>query len=501
MIAPRPRAPRVARPWTSVALSLLLALLGLVAVAGADGASAGDLAGRPRWSAREGIEWFKSRHSCSTAAAVEVGPSGRVFIATRVGTDRRHSDVLVSARRATDGELLWRRRFDGGRVDGAEDLVVGADGTVFVLGTVGELTDEAAPRALLVLAYSGADGTLRWSRRLTGTDGRAEGVGLTLAPDGSRLYVAGSAYRPDSTDDRTLARLLVAALAPVDGSVLWQVVPPGPDALPDEMSQCDESPLHVVDATSDVVLVTLEGQVGSGPVDVGEGKMTTVALEAATGAVRWWRSIRGYGYGAAVRATPDGGTAIVAGSSGFATLAAYDVSTGEALWRTRVARRRAVAALVLSSNGRRAYVAGSGIGPVVWTASFGLTDGSRRWDRLFRDEDTHHTATGIALSLDGSHAFVTTWSCTGAIDDPNDDLPTCLRDYAVLRYATVGGRGGPWASYSGPFRGGWEIAEDLSIGGNGRVYVTGISQDGPAPNICGRYACRIDYDVATVAFR
>lgn len=448
------------------------------------------------WAAREHVDWFKSRYSCFVGAAVDVGPRGRAFVATTMAIDNTHSDLRVSAHRGSNGDLVWRRRFDVARTEGAEDVLFAA-GTVFVLGTAGELSGKRQPRGLLIYAFGASHGSLLWSRLLRGPDGRAEAASMTLSPNGRRIYVAGTAYRTTSTDDLLRSRLLVAALDVDDGSTIWKGTPPGPDPLADQLYGCDgDHPIHAVTATADAVVVALEGQIAP----EGEGSMTTVALNASTGSVRWWNSLPGLGEGDSVVATPDGATVIAGGNANRATFVAYDVSTGRRLWRRTMARRIETT-FILSGDGRRLYAAGSALGPVVWTASLRAVDGALAWERFYQDRDTYHGPSAIAMGPDGRHAYVATWRCVKVVDDPHNTLPACERDYAVLRYRAVGGRGGMWRTHGGPYAPGSETTTDLAVSPSARVVVTGLSQVGPAPNVCGKYVCKIDYDVATVAFR
>jgi hypothetical protein len=129
-----------------------------------------------------------------------------------------------------------------------------------------------------------------------------------------------------------------------------------------------------------------------------------------------------------------------------------------------------------------------------------LANGRVRWERTYEDLDHHHDAQGLSTSPNERRVYVATWRCIDTGDDPTDPFPSCFKDLALLRYRVDGGRGGLWGIYDGPVREGTELASDVAVTRRGRVAVTGISQGGPSPNVCGRYACRIDYDVVTVAF-
>jgi outer membrane protein assembly factor BamB len=288
----------------------------------------------------------------------------------------------------------------------------------------------------------------------------------------------------------------VVALDPTNGADSWRTTVAPAIGATDSLHACDDdSPLASLTATDDTVLMALR----VGIEENFEGAMGAVALEAATGDLRWKRSVPGVGNGTAIAADPEGDLVVLGGSSGFAAVAVYRVATGEREWLRRY-RRESVRALEVSSDGTSVFLAGYTLRSRYWTASLNVADGSVGWQRTQRDRDDRHGVGGVAVSPDGRHLYVGGWVCFARADDPASDLPLCLRDVAVLRYRTADGRGGVWAVHDGPYRTGLEMAADLTVTGGGRVVVAALSQVGPAPNLCGRYVCRIDYDVTTIAF-
>ncbi len=445
------------------------------------------------WTAREHIDWFADRFSCHPGATVDAGAHGRIFVATTIAEDPRHSDIRVAAHEAPSGAALWHRRFDVAPVDGALGILV--DGpTVFVLGSAGELSDRGPPRSMLVYALSNADGSVRWSQRIRGPDGFADAVSMALSPDGSTLYAAGDAYRATSDDDRLRSTIFVASLDTADGMLRWRATPPGPDSAADRLSGCGDSAPHVVGASDDAVVVAIEESVGIN----GEGSFAAAALEATDGSLRWWRSTSGYGFGTAIAMSPDGATAYVGGDIGFATVIAYDVASGDRLWRSR-ARARA-AGLAITPNGSRLIAIGRSVGSATWTGALRTASGAWVWERTYQDRDTSHVGTAVDVSPDGRRVYVATWRCTDT-RNLGDPVLVCSRDFLVLRYRVDSGAGGMWATYAGPYDPGWELTTDLVVTRRGRVAVTGLQQVGPAPNLCGPRTCRTDYDVSTVLLR
>ena len=425
---------------------------------------------------------------------------GRTFTTTTRAIDERHADITLRARSARSGHLMWKRGIDLGRVDSAGDvLAVPAAGLVLVIGTNGELTRDAAPRSMIVAAYSIRGGHLEWLRELRGPDDGAAGYSLTAAPDGSVVYAGGHAFTPESTGFDPGGRPFVVALDPATGDVAWQTtIAPSPGRR-DTLPGCSgETPRRAVAATDDTVLLALRVDIDD---QLGEQEMGIAALDAATGALRWRRSLEGYGEGITVATDASGSLAVLGGDSPRATVAAFDVATGTPGWTSRT-HLGYVLFLHVTDDGR-VLATGATHGAQVWTGALSLANGRVRWERTYEDLDHNHDAQSLSTSPNERRMYVATWRCDETADDPGDPLgsiPLCFKDLAVLRYRVGDGRGGIWGIYDGPYREGTELASDIAVTRRGRVVAAGISQAGPAPNVCGRYVCRIDYDVVTVAF-
>lgn len=133
---------------------------------------------------------------------VAVASDGSVFVTG--ATQGNLGDALV-LKFASDGSLLWQRRWDGGATERGTALALAGDGSVYVVGgtTLGD--------GNLVLLRFAPDGTLLSQRML----GPASGDGVAVAPDGS-VYVTGTAARPGGGADVVLVKFDPA------GTLAWQ---------------------------------------------------------------------------------------------------------------------------------------------------------------------------------------------------------------------------------------------------------------------------------------
>ena len=103
------------------------------------------------------------------------------------------ADLLTVAYTARTGGLLWARRYNGpgNGDDRASALRIIRNGSeVFVTGSS---TGTASGSDYATLAYNAKNGSLLWARRYSGpgkNDDRASA--LSVSPDGSKVFVAGS---------------------------------------------------------------------------------------------------------------------------------------------------------------------------------------------------------------------------------------------------------------------------------------------------------------------
>ncbi len=223
----------------------------------------------------------------------------------------------------------------------------------------------------------------------------------------------------------------------------------------------------------------------------------TVAMDAASGSIRWTARYDGPAHGHdhanSLVITPEGSEVIVTGySDGGATdndyaTVAYGAESGTELWSSRFtgpANASDVAVAVsVSPDGQKAFVTGhayvSDNGDFV-TLALATSSGALLWESAFAATGTSDDfPTDLAVSPDGSTVFA-----AGDSQLP----PYGPSNYAVVAIDAASGRR-LWARRYDPARGHRAYAQDLEVSRDGSsIYLTGYAVSGS----------RIEF--ATVAF-
>ena len=235
-----------------------------------------------------------------------VATDDRVFVTgTSYVSNIRFDDFTTIAYDASTGAKMWRRRYDGpaSGYDVASGIAASADGsTVFVTGSS---ATGAYPFDLATVAYAGSSGKRLWARRYDAGDDD-EAVAVAATADGSEVFVTGLSYRwPASGGD-----FATVAYRGGSGTREWIARYTSANANIDTPESIAASP----DGTAAYVT----GYSYRGPATGGD--FTTLAYDAASGAVRWSRSFDG-GHGEndvawSVAADPDGSKVFVCGRIG-----------------------------------------------------------------------------------------------------------------------------------------------------------------------------------------
>lgn len=316
-----------------------------------------------------------------------------------------------------------------------------------------------------------------------GGDGEDIGRAVAVTPDGSKVFVTGQ-----SRDDTTLQDQATAAYNAVTGTRLWS-------ARHDHEQQFDTG--SAIAASNTAVFVTGRS--------IGEGfDWATSAYDATTGAVLWHRRVAGDSglddTSWSVVAAPDGRTVYVTGDvddgadvAGDALTIAYDVATGDVVWKSRydAGSYDGGFRLAMAPDGGRLFMlgttrrdqTGNDLLVVAYHTGPGAMAGEQVWEARYDSVKGVERPIAIALSPDGARVVV-----TGTADSAGTgtDIATVVLD------AATGAR--EWAATYNGSRNANDAAAGVAVVGN-RVVTAGTAGEG---NV-GFDAFTRAYDLATGA--
>ena len=313
--------------------------------------------------------------------SVAVSPGGStVFVTGFTEPDQQGAaSYITAAYSAATGVRLWQDIGPGG---GASAPAVSPDGSaVFVTGASGTVAYGAATGATLwttagsfnavavsadgatvfatgklnTAAYRAATGATRWTASFDSKLVRSFGA-IGIKPDESTVFVSGRAVNR-STGITTYP---LVAYAAGTGAELWARTLPEATAV----SLSDNATLGVSPDGTEVFIAEPRADVSGPPF------FTTAAYNATTGAALWVRNFKstaGEADAFALAVSPDSATVYVTGDGAFLT--GFD---------------------------KYSYV----------TVAYGATTGSRLWAARYRDLGDN-IACAVAVSPDGSRVFVT----------------------------------------------------------------------------------------------
>jgi PQQ-like domain len=343
----------------------------------------------------------------SYANGLAIAPDGStVFVTGQITGAGGHWDYLTIAYDAPTGSILWTRRYDdpGHGNDVAYSVSASPDGSkVFVVGSSGR-SGGSSPDDFFTIAYESSTGATIWGRRFDGPKGPYRAPSGAVSADGSRLFVVGASYGGplEQYDYQTIAYDASA------GTLLW--------ARRYDRNHLDDRATSVATAP-DGSTVLVSGTSG--------GDLVTVAYDASSGGARWVG--RHPGGAPTVRpvlvtASLDGSTVFVGGSSyaaatGFDyTTIAYEAASGAVRWVRRYdgpsSEDDYVHAISASADGSVVFVTGMSRGGAsnydFATFAYRAATGAVMWAaRYTRPGDEVDDGRAIASSPDGSKVFVT----------------------------------------------------------------------------------------------
>lgn len=153
--------------------------------------------------------------------AIAVDGRGNVVVTGSSAGADTDSDFYTAMYAATDGALIWERRYEGSpnARDGAQAVTLDQNGDVLVTGyTARKIAENRFERSDLYTAkYSATDGTTLWERRYNG-EGNATDDGTAIVTDvRGDVFVTGN-----SRDSSDYFGFYTAKYAAGDGSILWE---------------------------------------------------------------------------------------------------------------------------------------------------------------------------------------------------------------------------------------------------------------------------------------
>ena len=314
--------------------------------------------------------------------SVAVGAGGSTVFATGFTEPDQQgaSSYITAAYSAATGARLWQDIGPGGGAsapsvspDGSKVFVTGASGTVaYAVATGAALWTASgsfnsvavspdgatvfATGKLNTAAYRAATGTTRWTASFDSKLVRSSGA-IGITPDGSTVFVSGLAF----DQSKKVTRYPLVAYAAGTGAELWARTLSGATAV----GLSENATLGVSPDGAGVFIAEPRASVGGLPF------FTTAAYNATTGAALWVRNFKstaGEADAFALAVSADSATVYVTGDGAYTTgldrysdvTVAYGATTGSTLW---AARHRDLGdnhayAVAVSPNGSRVFVTG-----------------------------------------------------------------------------------------------------------------------------------------------
>ena len=362
----------------------------------------------------------------------------RIFVTGQSPDANGKNDYLTIAYDAADGAELWISRYSTAQESIANGLVLSGDGErLYVTGySAAAIAAPPAPEIANydfgTVAYDTATGQELWVARYDGPAAFWDiaysiGVASVRQPDDTlreQVFVIGRSNGASAANNH--ADFATAAYDGATGDELWVTRYDGPASDRDLAYAIETSP----DGSS--VFVTGES-VGNGT----SSDYATISYNAVTGASQWTtRYEQGdLDLALALAVSPSGDRVAVTGFSvnpgaltvidRSAATISYNAATGAQVWAARHTEVDGAAAseLRFSRDGRRLYVAGlqngnvigvggGGVGGQVGhapalTLAYEAPTGAEIWATHYSGPAGDEGNSGLAISPDGAHVFVT----------------------------------------------------------------------------------------------
>jgi uncharacterized delta-60 repeat protein len=399
--------------------------------------------------------------------AVTLDRSGNVVVAGDSFGNGSGVDIYTAKYATTNGALLWEQRYNGSPYSGDHALAVAVDntGNVLVTGTSFSDSPDLGLGFGFYTAYAGgytakysAHGALLWQTRYSGTYCDSIGAAVVVDSAGNAI-VAGHFYhclaggRPDEW--------YAAKYAAADGALLW------------EMDHDDRAPVAVaMDAEGNAIMTGYSWDGGK--------DYYTAKYAAANGALLWEQRYNGPANSSdeARAVTVDaGGNVLVTGYSNNGTnndyyTAKYAAFDGALIWEKRYngpANADDEAFGVARDGSGNVLVTGyssNGTNNDYYTAKYAAANGALIWEKRYTGPGNGDDKAAAVAVDDSGNVVVTGSSHNGS-----------NLDYYTAKYASADGTLLWEKRHNGPANGD-DIAQAVSVDGNGNAVVTGYSGNG-----------------------
>jgi uncharacterized delta-60 repeat protein len=461
-----------------------------------------------KYAATDGAQLWDQRYDgnpvnyADLPAAVAVDGLGDVLVTGNSRNEKGESDIYTAKYAAADGALLWEQRHDDG-YDYATAMAVDGTGNVVVTGSTYNAFGIAPNLNFYTAKYAATDGTLLWERRYNGP-AKLNDSAVAVAVDGrGNVVITGSSGKSTEPGLNELDELYTAKYAAADGALLWEKRYHGP------ANRNDFAVAVAVDANSNVIVTGTSATSGSNSTGF-INDYYTAKYAAEDGALIWAKRYNGPAnrddFPTALSVDADGNVVVTGYSARTGSLNSgffYDYCTvkysamdGTLLWEKRYhgpADGSDGARSVAVDRKGNVIVTGSSIGGAggteFYTAKYATADGALLWEKRY------HSPTGLgdrpaAVRVDGDGNVVVTGS-SATSGSNNDDF---INDYYTAKYAAADGA----LLWEKRYDGGGKMDDypaGLALGPNGIVVVAGSSAG--RPNASG-YA---GYDYGTVVYQ
>lgn len=408
--------------WITARLAVLTAVaatgLGLAALPAAATTVSSSHTARPQSASATSPLWISRLHTLkTTGGSVAVSPNGSTVFAA--GEDEVTPNVLhgvVVAYNATTGAQIWQSKDTAnGLFDG---IAVSPDGSAVYVTGFGKPAGGKGYQARTI-AYNAATGATLWTQTV-GKNGF--GKSIKVSPDGSTVYVTGN----DACGHPVNSCYLTAAYDAATGAALWTQELPNNGQAASIAVAPDGSDVYVTGSAIPKGLA--DDQYSTVAYNATTGAAVWTASYAAAGTA-YAGSVAVSPSGSAVYVT---GQIQTKESDSYRTIA-YSASSGARMWTQpfSVSKHGSPSSLAVSPDSATVFVTGTvgkGYGSY-GTVAYNATTGAQLWQALYRGP-AGGDANDLAVSPDGSTVFVTGASYSAT----STGQPKSQLQYATLAY-------------------------------------------------------------------